>query len=239
MTQKSLAQSLSKTAYGSSPSTSGTGTPAMESATSLNKPSKRLTPKEQGKLNEAMIPIEYLRTQLSYDPETGILRWLVTRGPAKKGREAGWLDKTNGYRSIKINRHPLKAHRIAWALHTGAWPTDEIDHIEGIRDDNRIEKLRDSSRPENSKNMARPFNNISGVIGVSWDNKAQRWISTIMVNFTNINLGRFHSFEEAVAARQAAEIKYGFHENHGRDAIVDLAQPTLALSLHNEIFAKK
>lgn len=57
--------------------------------------------------------------------------------------------------------------------------------------------------------------NKSGVVGVSFSNTEDTWAATICGNGGPLMLGKFKSFDEAVACRKAAEIKYGYHEQHG------------------------
>lgn len=173
---------------------------------------------------------ELLRELLDYDPETGKLTWLprtkdnhpndqVRRrlNTQFAGREAFTTTSSKGYkRGILLNRDFL-AHRVIWALHTGAWPEDQIDHVNGNRSDNRIENLRVVSNQENQKNQRLYSNNTSGYMGVLWNKGCKRWSSRIQVDGGNLHLGLFDDIEDAIAARKEAEIKHGFHENHGRD----------------------
>ena len=93
---------------------------------------------------------------------------------------------------------------------------EQVDHINGVRDFNPIANLRNASQIENSRNLSKPKSNKSGVMGVSRDKVNRKWRATIKVNYRQINIGRFASFNDAVQARVEAEKKYGFHENHGK-----------------------
>lgn len=141
------------------------------------------------------------------------LRWKVDKGQrAKIGNVAGSHDK--GYRSVKIDGKSHRVHRLVWLWVHGEMPSKCIDHINHKRHDNRIENLRVASRLENSKNKTLHRNNTSGHAGV---HKARgKWGANIRVNYRLIHLGLFDSFEDAVIARENAEIQYKFHENHGR-----------------------
>jgi hypothetical protein len=157
-----------------------------------------------------------IKKYLRYDAETGKIFWKLNKGGnGKAGNEAGWMDK-GGYFIIEINRKKYKAHRIAWLLTYGSWPEDEIDHINGNTKDNRLENLRDVSHRENLRNKKIYKNNTSGTIGVSFDKSKQGYQASIQINGKSKNLGVFKNKEEAIAARAAANIKYNFHENHGR-----------------------
>ena len=159
-----------------------------------------------------------IKKYLRYDAETGKLFWKLNKGTTgKAGNEAG--GQNYGYLRIKINRKSYKAHRIAWLLTYGSWPVDQIDHINGNKKDNRLENLRAVSSGENARNQKIPKNNTSGAIGVSFYKKGQYYQASIQINGKSKYLGVFKNKEEAIAARVAANIKYNFHENHGRKEI--------------------
>lgn len=128
------------------------------------------------------------------------------------GKHAGTFNQ--GYIQINILGDVVLAHRLAWLVYYGAWPSMTIDHINGIRHDNRIENLRCVTISEQRKNSSRAAKNSTGVMGVRWTRNAYQ--VEIGVDGKNIYLGRFKSLAQAAAARKAAEVKYGFHANHGR-----------------------
>jgi hypothetical protein len=91
---------------------------------------------------------------LDYDRATGVFTWKVSRGLASAGRLAGWVNEC-GYRVIFINSKGYKAHRLAWLFVHGAWPVYTINHINGMKDDNRICNLEDIPLGENTKHAFR------------------------------------------------------------------------------------
>jgi hypothetical protein len=99
---------------------------------------------------------------------------------------------------------------------TGDFPEDQIDHINGVRSDNRWCNLRAVSRQENAKNKRTPSDNSSGVIGVCWDRREKKWRAEIQSGKVKHALGHFPEFSDAVAARKKAERDLEFHKNHGR-----------------------
>lgn len=148
--------------------------------------------------------------------DNGILRWRNRRGKAKTGSIAGCVDK-NGYVRIRYNCVLLLAHRIIWEMHNGKIPEGmEIDHINHDRSDNRIENLRLASRLENSKNTSLLKRNKSGRVGVCWRKKEKKWHATIYDKGKSVHLGLFSSIDDAIMAREQAEAKLGYHENHGK-----------------------
>ncbi len=185
----------------------------------------------KGRTMRALDP-ELLRALLRYDAETGALFWkerpvemfiqpleaAVSRARRWNARYAGrpaLTHKLSGYLRGSVCSKTMLAHRVAWAIHHGAWTEDYLDHINGVRDDNRIVNLREVDDAENHRNMKRPSNNKSGVIGVFFE--AGKWRARITDRRRIHNLGSFETKEEAVAARKRGERQFGFHENHGRD----------------------
>lgn len=153
-----------------------------------------------------------------YNPITGKLFWKITRSNrAVAGKEAGTIDK-DGYVNVNTCGKVRKAHRIIWdMLYPDAPVQDDgqIDHINHIRDDNRKINLRKVSVRGNRMNISHTCKNTSGVMGVSWCPKKNAWRAHITVCKRFKHLGYFSSLTDASAARKDAEIKYGFHENHG------------------------
>lgn len=175
-----------------------------------------------------MTDFEEFNSRLTYNPVDGVLTWkrLDSNDRCAKifntkysGKLAGTI---NGWGYLQFSmvlrgeRKWWRCHRVAWLLHTGEWPTHDIDHINGVRHDNRIENLRPVTSLENHKNAAISSRNTSGVIGVWKCGRSVSWVADITVNYVKITVGRFPTFEEAVTARKEAEVKYGFHKNHGR-----------------------
>ena len=132
------------------------------------------------------------------------------------GKEAFTAVKGDGYRHGAIGGKFYSAHRIIWKLMTGEEP-QEVDHINGVRTDNRWSNLRSVPRSVNLKNKARLARNMSGANGVRKNRDG--WQAFITNNYKMTCLGTFKTKEEAIAARKAAELKCGFHTNHGRDLI--------------------
>jgi len=163
-----------------------------------------------------MITHARLKSLLIYDPATGTFTWNQNRGgQTSKGSVAGCVDG-NGYIVIRVDQQNYRAHRLAWLYVHGKFPTHEIDHIDGVRINNRIKNLRDVIRQENNKNRRISSNNTSGTMGVSWCARLGKWRSYVTVDLKQIHLGVFEELEDAVIARKKAEKEHGFNDNHGR-----------------------
>ena len=163
-----------------------------------------------------------LRALLDYDPYTGDLIWKITRNQyAQRGSIAGTIDidLRNGdkRRRIMVDGTIYYASRLIWLWMTGSFPLNDIDHQDQDSLNDRWENLRDIDHGENMQNLRIYKNNKSGYPGVYWHKKNQRWAVEINVNRESIFLGCFIEKADAIKARKAAEKRYGFHPNHGRE----------------------
>lgn len=147
---------------------------------------------------------------LEYNPETGVFLWRkYPGGSARLGSLAGGLDD-EGYRTIRLLKQQYKAHRLAWTMVYGEQPACVIDHINGIKDDNRIANLRPASLSENRRNGKAHSDNKSGYKGVHFEPKVKGrpWRAAIRVNGRSMTIGYFANPYEAHLAYCAAAKKY-------------------------------
>ncbi len=162
-----------------------------------------------------MLTYEDLNELMEYLPVTGVLRWKEHVHKKRAGKLVGNLS-AGGYVELQCKRHRLYGHRVAWLLVHGEWPKGQLDHINGVRDDNRMENLRDVTNQENHKNQKKHKDNSSGVTGVYWNKRAEKWQAYICVNGRQIYLGVHKYLVDAETARKEAEVEHGYHKNHGR-----------------------
>ena len=155
---------------------------------------------------------ERLNSLYNYDPATG---FLVRK--KYKGRREHWA-KPGNYISVSIENKSFPAHRLIWMMVYGHWP-DEIDHINGNKQDNRLYNLRNVTRLENMRNRCIQKNNTTGVTGVYWSPARKKWEVRIQVEGKFLFLGYFSNKEDAIAERRVAEVNHRFHKNHGRKAL--------------------
>lgn len=156
------------------------------------------------------ITAEELRERLHYDPETG----LFTRRFAVRGHRVGSLagsPNNKDYIVIRVHSKSYAAHRLAFLYMTGEFPSGQVDHINGIRQDNAFSNLRDVTGKVNAQNVrkATARNKTSGLLGVHRVYHYKKpFRATIRVNKKVIDLGLFDTAEEGHAAYVEAKRKY-------------------------------
>lgn len=181
---------------------------------------------------QPILSLDAFRKLLDYDAEHGRFFW--------KPRTAEWFEGTkrspeslalwfnrkyagkkadslcgHGYCVVYIRQQAVYSHQLVWFFETGEWPQETTDHINGNRADNRFTNLRQVSNRANSHNRALSRLNTTGIMGVGYDAKRDKWYAQIQGDKA-IYLGRYATAAEAVAARRAAEKVLGFHPNHGQ-----------------------
>jgi len=159
---------------------------------------------------------ETLHELMRLDSSTGHLYW--RERPSRNvdiSKPAGCANP-RGYRRIVIKGRMHYAHRLVWLYVHGCWPKSQIDHINGVKLDNRLENLRDVSRQENGKNASRRKDSTSGHVGVYGNSLGDKWMAYIKVDGKQKHLGYYVDKQDAIDVRKAAEKQYGFHANHGR-----------------------
>ncbi len=161
-----------------------------------------------------------------YNPFTGTFRWekrerrffvsdriFNTWNSRFAGKEFLCRIDSKGYLYGMVSKQNVFAHRAAIAWGTGEWPDGEVDHIDHDPKNNRLENLRVVDRAENAKNRSLSAKNQTGRNGVY--RSGNRFKASIGVDGVCVPLGGFATFEQASHARKQAEIKYGYHKNHG------------------------
>ncbi|MDR5776274.1 MULTISPECIES: HNH endonuclease [unclassified Caballeronia] len=154
---------------------------------------------------DADITADRLRDVLHYDADTGAFTWRRAVGAARKGANAGMLER--GYRRIKIDGRFYFAHRLAWLYMTNRWPADLIDHRNGDRSDNRWSNLRECSTAQNAQNTSTKTKARSGLKGVYWHSQRAKWQAQIEHVGKKMSLGLYSSKDDAHAAYLKAKAR--------------------------------
>lgn len=154
--------------------------------------------------------VAQIAAHLRYDPETGELFWKVHRQKVKPGQRAGTLDKSTGYRQVRVHGKIIYAHRLAWALYHGTMPTRRLDHKDGDRTNNRIANLRESTASQNGANAKVRKDNATGLKGVRFDKSRGKYKARLRKDGQEKFLGWFETAEEAHERyKQAAQEHHG------------------------------
>lgn len=166
---------------------------------------------------QTLITVEMLRSIISYNADTGVLIWIgemSRNGKLRPGMTIGSIDR-KGYLRVSLAIGPTGArkvrafaHRVAWALHYGAWPPADktVDHINNQKRDNRIVNLRLATNQQNCFNSKARRHSRSGLKGVTYNPGAPRrpWVAAICIDGRVTRLGTF-STPEAAHARYVEE----------------------------------
>lgn len=133
--------------------------------------------------------------------------------------QAGYLRTCMGSHKDENNKWHnsyIMMHQLIGQINNMYYPLDEeLDHVNGLTYDNRKCNLRVVNHMTNMKNTKIKSNNTSGHKGVSFNKLENRWISYITNNKKRIHLGTFESYDDAVKAREDAELIY--FGKHNRD----------------------
>jgi hypothetical protein len=147
----------------------------------------------------ADLTLEQVNDYVVYDPATGLFTWRKTRGHFRAGEPAGSINP-DGYVVINLFFRPRRAHRLAWLLSRGEWPTGKLDHKNGDRTDNRLSNLRLADNFQNAWNGRDHADNTSGFRGVTYiASRNKPWQARIKFKGKGKTLGYFATAEEAHA----------------------------------------
>ena len=165
----------------------------------------------------APITVSQVRSLFDYDPETGVMRYRVSRRRLRAGMAAGCL-RPDGRVYIMVEKRNYARSRLAFLHFHGRWPECEIDHVNRNRSDDCIDNLREATRPENGANT-RSQPSSTGVRGVHLrDNPNRPYEASITVRGAYRYLGSFATLRQAAATVDAAREKY-----HGEFAFAEAA----------------
>lgn len=155
---------------------------------------------------------DQLAERLNYDCATGVLTWGRSPTPRIPAGSVAGSTSDKGYTVVVCMRRLYQAHRLAWLLTHGDWPTGDIGHINGNRSDNRIANLRDVTRSVNQQNLKRARrDNQTGLLGVK-RSRSGSFEARINLNGRCVHIG---TFSEATAAHEAyLSVKRNNHQGN-------------------------
>ena len=161
------------------------------------------------------LPPSRLVEIVSYDPATGDFHWR-----SRPECSASWNSRYAGLRitcpaksgylmlgySLGGRSANYLLHRAAIAYVTGAWPVGDVDHINGVKTDNRLSNLRVVSSQQNHMNVHK-VKSPCGFKGVFQHPQTLRYRATIRKGGKNTYLGYFSTAEAAARAYDEAAVR--------------------------------
>ncbi|ECT8778323.1 endonuclease [Salmonella enterica subsp. enterica serovar Newport] len=164
---------------------------------------------------QLLMSVGDIRDLIDYNPENGVLTAKVNFS----GRQAGSVigsQTWQGYYAFSLFGKKCFAHRLAWLLHYGEWPSQPIDHINGIKTENSIRNLRLCSLSQNQFNKPTQKNNTTGVKGVYWNKRDKRYVASVQFNGKKYSAGHHKDIDSAKeAVMKLREKLAGEFTNHG------------------------
>ncbi len=150
------------------------------------------------------LSVERVRYLFDYDGRE--LRWKNPYHVSRTGEIAGRIT-THGYRQVTIWPRTYHAQRLIWLWQYGVWPKEDIDHINGIKLDNRLENLREATRGENIVAQDMRRNNTSGCKNLFWESEKGLWRVVFYWRGKRISVGRFKDKQRAQKVYRAKAIE--------------------------------
>ncbi|EEO0547732.1 endonuclease [Salmonella enterica] len=164
---------------------------------------------------QLLMSVGDIRDLIDYNPENGVLTAKVNFSGSQAGSVIG-SQTWQGYYAFSLFGKKCFAHRLAWLLHYGEWPSQPIDHINGIKTDNSIRNLRLCSLSQNQFNKPTQKNNTTGVKGVYWNKRDKRYVASVQFNGKKYSAGHHKDIDSAKeAVMKLREKLAGEFTNHG------------------------
>ena len=163
-------------------------------------------------MNESGITQDLLREHFEY--RDGHLWWAKpTAKRVRVGQQFGSCYNT-GYMVGGLKGKIYLEHRLIWLYHHGVWPKDQVDHINGIKVDNRIENLRECTVQQNNFNR-KSYGKTSKYKGVCWNREKEKWRAQYKYKRKVNHVGYYTTEEEAAEAyRKATEHLHKEYANY-------------------------
>jgi hypothetical protein len=161
---------------------------------------------------------EGVAKEVSYNPETGVFRWLTHTRHHKKGAVAG-CKRADGYRRIGFNSVKYYSHRLAFFMMTGCVP-DMVDHKDTVKDNNCWSNLRDANTLTNAWNHNKTTSKTtSRFTGVVFRRRSGKWEANVTGEGQLYYLGQYSTeIKAANASQDKAKVLFGkFYNNSGEN----------------------
>lgn len=151
------------------------------------------------------VSVQRLREIYDYNESTGTFTIRIQRMGSRPVGSAVGTPSGRGYLSVCIDKKNYLVHRLVWLYVYGVWPSGDVDHINGVKSDNRVDNLRDCGGTAINQENRRAANagSESGILGVR--KVGNTWWATIMSNKKKYSLGSYYSEKEAQAAYLGAK----------------------------------
>lgn len=167
---------------------------------------------------EDTVPVWALHEKYECDPEAGMLTHKFRAGatPGERmfnscfaGRRAAGSPQTGGYLQLRLtdiqgNGRNVLVHRIIWAMTTGEWPADQLDHRDTNKQNNAFANLRECGNAENKRNSLPRRDNKVGLKGVSKESRGNKFAAQICVDGQVTHIGTFADPRDAARAYDCA-----------------------------------
>ena len=141
----------------------------------------------------------------NYDPITGKFSWKEkVSDKVIVGTTAGSV-RPDKYVQVRLDGKIYFVHRLIWLWMTGEFPKKSVDHINGIRYDNRWENLREAGKSDQQENRSKSKNNSTGYTGVIYEKRRNLYRADIMSKNKSYFLGYFETAEQASEAYKQAK----------------------------------
>jgi hypothetical protein len=151
------------------------------------------------------LKIERLRELLEYEESTGLWSWRVAVSPIICARDYAGYVRSDGRRVIVIDGNLYLAANLAWFYMTGEWPSEDVDHKNRIKSDDKWTNLRLSTKSQSVANRNMMKNNTSGFPGVT--KKKNRWVARVQQHGIMYQIGSFLTPETAFEAYKKEHVK--------------------------------
>lgn len=142
------------------------------------------------------MPFEQARAAFEYDPESGVIRWKIRAANCVRIGDVAGTVNVQGYVKVKYRGREYAAHRLAWLLTYGRMPSQQIDHIDCDKANNRVANLRDVPQSVNQQNRKTSrVDSESKLLGAHRHMKS--WKAGITISGKSHHIGKFTTAREA------------------------------------------